>query len=175
MALIFVDCEAYGGCPATGKLIEFCAIELKSCKTFYRKLVPSKQDTANAAIQIPLDSIALENEISIFQEFDIWLSQFDGRPIFVSDNVAYDWQWINDGFHRTLGYNPFGHSGRRIGDFYAGLVGDFYAKQKWKDLRVTKHDHNPVNDCNGNIDAFTYILSVIDAQRSAKIYIPLDL
>jgi hypothetical protein len=49
----------------------------------------------------------------------------DGRPVFVSDNPAFDFQWINHGFWHALRGNPFGHSGRRIGDYYAGLVGDF--------------------------------------------------
>jgi hypothetical protein len=34
--------------------------------------------------------------------------------------------------------NPFGHSGRRFGDFYAGLVGDLQTTQKWKRLRRPK-------------------------------------
>ena len=53
------------------------------------------------------------------------LSVTNGRCIFVSDNPAYDFQWINYGFHHAIGRNPFGHSGRRISDFYAGLVGRF--------------------------------------------------
>jgi hypothetical protein len=64
--------------------------------------------------------------------FERWLlSVTDGRCIFVSDNPAYDFQWINYGFHHAIGRNPFGHSGRRISDFYAGLVGDFTNSQDW--------------------------------------------
>jgi hypothetical protein len=61
------------------------------------------------------------------------------------------------GFHHTLGRNPFGYSARRIGDFAAGLKGDFYAKQDWKRLRITNHDHNPVNDAMGNAESFRSI------------------
>ena len=50
--------------------------------------------------------------------------------------------------------NPFGHSGRRISDYYAGLMGDFRQTQGWKHYRVTPHDHNPVNDAMGNVEAF---------------------
>ena len=53
--------------------------------------------------------------------------------------------------------NPFGHSGRRIGDFWAGLTGTG-ATQGWKRLRKTAHDHNPVNDAMGNAEAFEEIL-----------------
>jgi hypothetical protein len=50
-----------------------------------------------------------------------------------------------------VGENPFGYSGRRIGDMYCGMVKDSFAK--WKHLRRTKHDHHPVNDAKGNAEA----------------------
>jgi hypothetical protein len=76
----------------------------------------------------------------------------------VSDNPTFDWQWINDSFHRTIGNNPFGYSARRIGDFYAGLIGDFKDVSSWKRLRITKHDHHPVNDSMGNLEAFERLI-----------------
>jgi hypothetical protein len=39
--------------------------------------------------------------------------------------------------------NPFGHSGRRISDFWAGLNRDWSDAQSWKRLRRTPYDHNP--------------------------------
>lgn len=69
-----------------------------------------------------------------------------------------DWQWINYYFHHTIQTNPFGYSARRIGDFYAGLVGDPMAANKWKKLRITKHDHNPVHDAMGNAEAMERML-----------------
>lgn len=137
MALIFVDCEARGPCPVLGTLTEFGAVEFKTKKIFHGK----------------------DDRYDTFKEFAEWLQQFKGRPIFVSDNPAFDWQWINYGFHLHLGYNPFGHSARRISDFYAGLVGDFYRTQEWKFWRVTPHDHNPVHDAQGNVEAFERMLS----------------
>lgn len=136
--LIFVDCEAPFGCgsPAVGDMTEFGAVEYETRKTFHG------HDCSKET----------------FESFRDWLVQFKGHPVFVSDNPAYDWQWINFYFWRHLGENPFGHSARRIGDFYAGLVGNFYRANEWKRLRVTKHDHNPVNDAMGNIEAFARML-----------------
>jgi hypothetical protein len=58
-------------------------------------------------------------------DFAGWLEKNSkGRAIFISDNPAFDWQFINYYFHRFLGQNPFGFSARRIGDLYAGLVRD---------------------------------------------------
>jgi len=139
MSLIFVDCEApFGvGSPSVGDMTEFGAVEFKSREYFHGH--DCYEET--------------------FVNFYIWLKVVSkDRPIFISDNVAYDWQWINFYFWKYLGYNPFGHSGRRISDFYAGLMGDFSKTQKWKRLRKTKHDHNPVNDAMGNVEAFERLL-----------------
>ena len=142
-SLVFVDCEAYGGCPRTGQLTEFGAVVYPTRESFHGVL----------------PQVATEAEFhGVFTRFKEWLFTQEGRPVFVSDNPAFDWQWINDGFHRTMGYNPFGHSARRISDFYAGLVGDFSCTQRWKRLRVTKHDHNPVHDALGNLEAFERLL-----------------
>ncbi len=143
--LIFVDCEANGKSPSTGKLTEFGAVAYPSKASFHRIL----EDKEPA------------EEKEVFEKFDTWLSEITKgeKPIFVSDNPAFDWQWINDGFWRTIGKNPFGHSGRRIGDFYAGLVGDFMDSNSWKKLRVTPHDHNPVNDAMGNLEGCERLLN----------------
>lgn len=159
MSLIFVDCEAYGGCPAIGQLTEFGAVEFKSRKTFHGIVVPSRPSTANPAVPEPLGPIDTARASAVFTLFDLWLKQFEGHPVMVSDNPAFDWQWINDGFWTYLRRNPMGHSARRIGDFYAGLVGDFWKASKWKRLRRTKHDHNPVHDALGNVEAFARLLA----------------
>jgi DNA polymerase III epsilon subunit-like protein len=160
MSLIFVDCEAWGGCPATGELTEFGAVEYKTRVTFHGVLVETTPSEENPAVPCAGGHPTEPYRFQIFYNFDAWLKQVSsGRPVFISDNVAFDWQWINDGFHRTLGRTPFGHSGRRISDFYAGLTGDFRNTQRWKRLRVTPHDHNPVHDALGNAEAFARILA----------------
>ena len=149
--LVFVDCEG-GGTPAAGLpdhvgFSEFGAVIFHTKETFHGKLFqhgPAQRK-------------------EVFQAFADWLKEhIDRHPIFVSDNPAYDWQFINHGFHLYLGYNPFGHSARRIGDFYAGLKRNFRRTQDWKRFRKTVHDHNPVNDAMGNVEAFERILSLMD-------------
>jgi len=56
-----------------------------------------------------------------FRQFREWLA-LRMPVVFVSDNPAYDFQLINFYFWRYIGENPFGHSGRRIADFYAGVT-----------------------------------------------------
>ncbi len=150
MALIFVDCEAAGPCPGTGQLTEFGAVKYPEGKRQFHGVITTRDGAP------PIEGI----ERAVFEVFNKWLMDLGyERHIFVSDNPAYDWQWINDGFHRHLGSNPFGHSARRISDFYAGLCGDWHKTQNWKRLRVTKHDHNPVHDALGNMEAFKRMLA----------------
>lgn len=155
--LIFVDCESTGPCPGLGILTEFGAVDYKSRATFHGILAESRPSKDNPAISEATG--IMFDPVEVFTNFESWLKEVcNGRPIFVSDNPAFDFQWINYGFHHSLGRNPFGHSARRISDFYAGLVGDFTATQGWKNLRITPHDHNPVNDAMGNVEAFERML-----------------
>lgn len=136
--LVFVDCEAKGASPSTGIMTEFGAVTWPTGFEFHGH----------------------DDSRETFVRFEEWLKSHFGnsRPIFISDNIAFDWQWINDGFHKHLNHNPFGHSGRRLSDFYAGLCGDFRKTQSWKNLRITPHDHNPVHDARGNYEAFCRIM-----------------
>lgn len=165
MSLIFVDCEAVGPSVSTGHLTEFGAVEYATRKTFHGVLCPSRirsrreeYATNVPGSAVPGSEAFMTDPRTVFMRFGAWLSQFPTPLVFVSDNPAYDWQWINDGFHVHLGHNPMGHSARRIGDWYAGLVGDWRASSKWKKFRRTPHDHHPVRDAQGNVEAFEAIL-----------------
>jgi hypothetical protein len=146
VSLILVDVETpFGvGAPSVGDMTEFGAVEFNSRRTFHG------HDCSRET----------------FEAFAAWLAEVSkGRPIFVSDNPAFDFQWINFYFWRYLGANPFGHSARRIGDFAAGLARDFYARQTWKSLRITPHDHNPVNDAMGNAEALATLIEISKQER----------
>ena len=159
MSLVFVDCEAWGGCPSVGQLTEFGAIIYENRKTFHGVLVERPPVALRSAEPSNRKKPSFEKEIEVATAFETWLKTKATPPfVFVSDNNGFDWQWINDLFWRTLNRNPFGHSSRRISDFYAGLVGDFRETQRWKRLRITKHSHHPVEDAMGNVEAFERLL-----------------
>lgn len=138
--LVIVDCEATGPCPSRGRLTEVGAVHFTSRASFHWRCD--------------------EDEGLGFKRFAEWLAQVvaDGSPIFCSDNPAFDWQWVNDSFHRLTKDNPFGFSARRIGDFYAGLTADFSNANAWKRLRLTRHTHHPVDDAMGNAEALERML-----------------
>ena len=127
-------------------------------KSFYGRTRPISDRFLPEALAISGFSreqhLAFDDPKTVMEKFAAWLQQNTrSRPIFVSDNLAFDWQFINYYFHRFLGTNPFGFSGRRIGDMYAGLVKDASKATEWKKYRVTAHTHNPVDDARGNAEA----------------------
>lgn len=163
--LVFVDCEARGASPVGGTLTEFGAVHYGSRDTFYGKIYESTPDPVNPAI--PLVGNQIEDPVMVAVEFEQWLiAHCKSRPIFVSDNPAYDWQWISALFAVAGIQNPFGHSGRRIADFWAGLNYNFGETQSWKKFRKTVHDHNPVNDAMGNAEAFEKIMELVKEKRN---------
>jgi hypothetical protein len=159
--LVFVDCEARGTSPVNGTLAEFAAGHYTTSTVFHGKLFRSSPDPVNPAV--PVIGERVNSDLAVAHDLAQWLQETLGsvRPVFVSDNPAYDWQWISGLFDRAGMGNPFGHSARRISDFWAGLNGDWNNTQEWKRFRVTAHDHNPVNDVLGNMEAFREIMARI--------------
>jgi len=94
-------------------------------------------------------------------DFSKWISENikAEKKMFITDNLAFDWQWMNFYFHRFVNHNPFGHSGRRIGDIYSGYKMNLFKSSEWKKWRKAKHDHNPVNDALGNAQATLEFIS----------------
>lgn len=157
--LVFVDVEAAGRSPISGVLTEFGAVHYTSREAFHGKMWIAVPDPSNPAVPIP--DRRVNTDFDTMRLFALWLdSVVDGRPVFVSDNPAYDFQWVNAWFDKANMDNPFGHSGRRISDFWAGLERKWSDTQSWKRFRVTPHDHNPVNDAMGNVEAFEHLLSL---------------
>jgi hypothetical protein len=156
--LVFVDCEAAGTSPVSGVLTEFGAVHYATRETFHGRLWVAHPDPVTPAIPVPVEKIVTEDEVA--GDFIAWLIRLKlaGRPVLVSDNPAYDFMWIAGLFDTAGMPNPFGHSGRRISDFWAGIRGSWGDTQSWKRFRKTPHDHNPVNDAMGNCEAFERIL-----------------
>jgi hypothetical protein len=153
---ISVDVEADGPCPGLFSMVSFGAVHVHSGASFYGQTKPITNNYDPQALAVSGHSreehSSFEHPSVVMAEFEKWITQFEGRPVFISDNPAFDWQFINYYFHRFTGKNPFGWSARRIGDIYAGC---YKSMQKpWKQNRKTKHTHHPVDDARGNAEAF---------------------
>ena len=168
--LVFVDCEARGKSPVRGTMTEFGAVHFATRYSFHGRLFDGKPDPANPAV--PLIGERHASDLEVARNLTDWLDSLKrdgnmpGRPVLVSDNPAYDFMWIAAMLDSAEMDNPFGHSGRRISDFWAGVQGNWNDTQSWKRFRKTPHDHNPVNDAMGNVEAFAHILWLMSEKKA---------
>lgn len=163
---IVVDVESDGPCPGLHSMVCFGAATVeKSPSIFYGELSPISDKYIPEALAVSgftrEEHLRFTRPMDTMIAFSEWLDGLGAdRVVFISDNLAYDWQFINYYCHVFLGTNPFGFSGRRIGDIYAGLTRRFYNQNDWKKYRKTKHSHNPVDDALGNVEALLELTSL---------------
>lgn len=161
MSYIVVDVEADGEIPYKYSMVCFGAIivEPSLSKTFYWKIEPISKEWKPEALAVSgftrKEHESFDDPKKVMKEFAERIKENSvGKPIFISDNLAFDRQWINWYFHEFIWENPFGFSGRRIGDLYCGMKMNTKLNSERKRLyRRKKHDHNPVNDSKGNAEA----------------------
>jgi hypothetical protein len=162
MSYFMVDVEADGPIPGRYSMVSFGAIVVEPGlqRTFHGRLRPiSDQFVAEALAVSKLsrdETLGFPNAGDVMHEFEHWIAEnTTGRPIFISDNNGFDWQFINWYFHAFLGKNPFGHSSTNLGSLYKGLVKDM--SKNFKKLRRTRHTHHPVDDARGNAEALLHL------------------
>lgn len=156
---VVVDVEADGQVPHLYSMVCFGAVVVEDGlqRTFYGKTSPISDKWIPDALAVSgftrEEHELFDNPEYTMQKFSKWLYKVGegNRLIFYSDNNGFDWSFINYYLHRYTGENPFGWSSRRIGDLYCGMKMD--SRARWKQLRDTKHTHNPVDDAKGNAEA----------------------
>lgn len=169
MSLFSIDVESDAQSPAVGSMVSFGAVKVSNPNiAFYGKVRPITHTWEAAALAVSgfsrEEHETFDDPEEVMKAFKVWLimNNSDGRPQFISDNPAFDWQWINFYFWKFVGDNPLGHSARRIGDLYCGLVKDARKNRVWKHkYRKTKHTHNPVDDARGNAEAIVAFRDVL--------------
>jgi hypothetical protein len=162
MTLISIDVEADGPCPVEYSMASFGAVVVEPSlnRTFYGKVKPISEKFDLGALQsfntTREQHLTYDDPEKVMKQFAEWLQRVGGKGKvqMISDNPAFDWQYINYYMHKYTGSNPLGFSARRIGDLYCGLVKDAGANADWKrKYRITKHTHHPVDDAKGNAEA----------------------
>ncbi|PQO34773.1 exonuclease [Bremerella cremea] len=158
MSYIMVDIESDGPIPGDYSMVCFGAVLVQPGleQTFYGRLKPISEKWIPEALAVSGFSretcLTFDEPTQVMRSFADWLKQVsDGKPMFVSDNNGFDWQFINWYFHHFLGRNPFGFSSTNLGSLYKGMVKDVF--QNFKHLRKTRHTHDPVDDAKGNAEA----------------------
>jgi hypothetical protein len=158
MSYIMVDVESDGPIPGDYSMICFGAVVVEPTlsKTFYGQLHPISDRWLPDALAVSgftcEQVLEFPDAEPVMRQFQAWLAEHSsGRPMFISDNNGYDWQFINWYFHHFTGANPFGFSSANLGSLFKGIVRD--TTQNFKHLRKTPHTHHPVDDAKGNAEA----------------------
>ena len=158
-----VDVESDGPIPGDYSMISFGAVVVEPAlsKTFYGRLKPISDQWIPHALEVSGhtrdETLAFEEPATVMERFGEWMkAECAGRPIFISDNNGFDWQFINWYFHHFTGGNPFGHSSTNLGSLYKGLARDMFVN--FKHLRKTTHTHHPVDDARGNAKALLHLI-----------------
>src|SRR5574344_768489 len=147
MKYIVFDVECDGQIIGIHSMISIGAVCLDSDETFYGELKPIGDKYVKEALAVSgfsrEDTMNFKNPEEVIQELVLWLQQINPkneRLMFCSDNVGFDFAWVNWYLLFYNGTNPFGHTSFNINTFYKGLKKDLRANIRH--LRCTKHTHN---------------------------------
>ena len=137
---ISVDVESAGPNPSQYSLLAIgaCSV-LFPDRNFYIELKPVNQLFCPEALEscsFSLEKLFAEgvDPAEAMRRFETWLQEALPAglcPVFVGFNAPFDWMFVNDYFHRFLGYNPFGHAAIDIKSYFMGL-----AKVPWAETTM---------------------------------------
>ena len=155
--LVVVDLETDGNLLGTNSMVCFGAVIVEDGlkRTFYGKTRPISSEYDPEALAVSgfsrEEHETFDDPKEVMELFEKWLKEnINGKPTLISDNNGFDASWINWYFIKYLDRNPFGWSSRRITDLICGYENNLYFKWKW--MRDTEHNHNPVSDAIGNAE-----------------------
>lgn len=160
------DVEADGPCPGLYSMVSLGIVSVDDPGvSFYRPLRPISEAWVPEALAVSgfsrEQTLSFPTPEDVIGELVAWAekqaSTPSGKPqriSLVSDNPAFDWQFLNYYCHRFAGKNPFGFSARRLGDLYAGYAGDPADTHGWTRWRRTRHSHHALDDAKGVAEAW---------------------
>ena len=183
---ISVDVETAGPNPNAYSLLTIGACTVFGPNsTFYVELKPETMRALPEALAISrlsMERLAKRGQPpkQAIQKFEQWVNEQtpeNQRPIFMAFNAPFDWMFVNDYFHRFLGYNPFGHSALDVKSYYMGFAGVSWQKTAMRyvsahfleDRQLT---HHALRDAMDQAEIFRLMLAqhdqTIDADESSQ-------
>lgn len=90
-------------CPGLYSMVSFAAVLVKDGEldcSFYGKTKPMSEQFIRSALQVCHTTreqhLTYDDPKEVMTRFAQWLSEHNkGRPVFLSDNPAFDWQFIH--------------------------------------------------------------------------------
>jgi DNA polymerase III epsilon subunit-like protein len=172
---ISIDVETAGPNPGNYAMLAIGAcLVFEPQKHFYVEIQPQSTAITKQALQVSQLDIANlkrngEKPQDAMRRFANWVEKVtppDHNPIFVAFNAAFDWMFVNDYFHRYLGYNPFGHKALDIKSFYMGLFGVPFGETGMKDILLKYPDlevlsHHALQDAQDQAKIFRKLLQKV--------------
>ncbi|MBE9523624.1 MAG: 3'-5' exonuclease [Chloroflexi bacterium] len=165
---ISVDIETSGPIPGKYAMLSIGACTISEPRdSFYIELKPDVNGFIPEALAISQLSMNKLHETGIpakdamlkFSQWVLSVVPAGFQPVFTAFNAPFDWIFVNDYFHRYLGYNPFGHKALDIKALYMGL-----RKTNWNNT-----SYDSVNRNTGLEGALTHH-ALEDAVQQAKIF-----
>lgn len=155
-----VDIEADGPTPGLYSMISVGAVVIEQGlnRTFYQEIRPISKNFKPEALAVGgftrEETLKFEPVESSILKFANWVvsNSKKSRPVFIGDNVAFDFSFVNYYLHKYYKSNPFGHSARNVKDLYKGLEGNIRVDPA--KLRKTPHTHNALDDAMGIAEIF---------------------
>lgn len=176
---VSVDVEASGPAPSLYSLLAIGAcLVFDPAQYFYIELCPLNASAVPEATQVhrlSLERLAVEGmpPAEAMVRFADWLQSVTPKgkaPLFVGFNAAFDWMFVNDYFHRFLGYNPFGHAPLDVKSFYMGMCGRSWSETSlqqlaWHYLGGRRLPHHALEDALLQAELFRKLLAESRAHR----------
>ncbi len=158
---ISIDIETDGPTASINSMISLGAVVVEPGlkRTFYSTMKPVTSEFDVAALRVGgftrSQTLKFENPTIVIPHFFNWLRTVSKKPIFVADNLAFDFAFVNWYATKYYGSNPFGYKGISLNDLFRGLSGNIMADPDV--LKKTPHDHNALNDAIGNAEVLLQI------------------
>ena len=162
---VSVDVETAGPNPRDYAMLSIgaCVVDQPG-RSFYVELVPTTMDVVPSALAVSglsMEALArdgVEPKAALLQ-FEEWLAELPGPPIFTAFNAAFDWMFIDDYFRRFLGRNPFGHAALDIKAYAMGVANSTWAATSMRFLSPLYLDgqpleHNALSDARDQAELF---------------------
>jgi DNA polymerase III epsilon subunit-like protein len=179
---VSVDVEAAGPNPGRYSLLSIGACLARSPEIdFYIQLKPEQQESDPSAMRISGLSLSelMEGGTppgAAMREFQSWLGTLKGEgdgPIFVAFNAPFDWMFVNEYFHRYLGFNPFGHRALDMKALFMGLFGVEWAQTGMRSVaQRLKMDialeHHALGDAKAQAALFMAMLEVWEQRNQDR-------